>query len=264
MRRRPICKICCCHYQEKVLSLRLNILDIVEAHPQDIELTLSDFLRMLPSMRVRQYSISSPLWNAQHATLTISVLESPALSDSSKKFLGVGSNYLARLLPGDRVQMSVRPSAAAFHPPQDPSVPIVAYCAGSGLAPIRGFIKELAVQKVSGRDVGKILLFFGCRSPDGDFSTPTVIWQNGRSWVRWIFALPFRERQTNPRGANTFKIGCTTTERMWRIRSLLMHNSTFAAQARSRKKSRKSLWRSFRPFAKTWRPLRPSLIWKRS
>ena len=25
------------------------------------------------------------------------------------------------------------------------------------------------MQKVSGRDVGKILLFFGCRSPDADF-----------------------------------------------------------------------------------------------
>ncbi|KAK1223348.1 hypothetical protein PQX77_013780 [Marasmius sp. AFHP31] len=157
-------------YQEKVLSLRLNILDIVEAHPKDIELTLSEFLRMLPPMRVRQYSISSsPLWNPEHATLTISVLESPALSDESKRFLGVGSNYLARLLPGDRVQMSVRPSAAAFHPPEDPSIPIVAYSAGSGLAPIRGFIQERAMQKVSGRDVGKILLFFGCRSPDFDF-----------------------------------------------------------------------------------------------
>ncbi|EEB87041.1 hypothetical protein MPER_15792, partial [Moniliophthora perniciosa FA553] len=59
-----------------------------------------------------------------------------------------------------------------------PTVPIVAYCAGSGLAPIRGFIQigpltriatqERAMQKSSGRNVGKILLFFGCRSPDAD------------------------------------------------------------------------------------------------
>ncbi|KAK1222358.1 hypothetical protein PQX77_014808, partial [Marasmius sp. AFHP31] len=131
---------------EKVLSLRLNILDIVVAYPRDVELTLSGFLRMLAPMR------------------------SPALSDASKRFLVVGLNYLARLLTGDRVQMSVRPSAAAFHP-QDPSAPIMAYCAaGSGLAPIQGFIQmsERATQKVSGREVGKIFLFYGCRSPDAD------------------------------------------------------------------------------------------------
>ncbi|ESK91468.1 cytochrome p450 [Moniliophthora roreri MCA 2997] len=156
-------------YQTKALGPRLSVMDIVEKHPEDIKLSLGAFLRMLPPMRVRQYSISSsPLWNPEHATLTISVLDSPSISDSSKTFLGVGSNYLARLIPGDRVQMAVRPSAAAFHPPEDPTVPIVAYCAGSGLAPIRGFIQERAMQKSSGRDVGKILLFFGCRSPDVD------------------------------------------------------------------------------------------------
>ncbi|KAF9263923.1 bifunctional P-450/NADPH-P450 reductase [Marasmius fiardii PR-910] len=154
-------------YQETVLGSRLSVLDIVEAHPKEIPLKLSEFIRMLPPMRVRQYSISSsPLWDPMRVTLTISVIESPSLSDPSKRFYGVGSNYLAHLMPGDRVQMVVRPSAASFHPPEDPSVPIVACCAGSGLAPIRGFIQERAMQKSSGREVGKILLLFGCRSPD--------------------------------------------------------------------------------------------------
>ncbi|KAK7438635.1 hypothetical protein VKT23_017968 [Stygiomarasmius scandens] len=158
------------NYQEKVLAPRLSVLDILEQYPKDIKLDLGVFLRMLPPMRVRQYSISSsPLWNPQHATLTISVLESRSLADENKTFLGVGSNYLSQLLPGDRVQMSVRASAAAFHPPEDPSVPIIAYAAGSGLAPLRGFIQERAMQKSSGRDVGKVLLFFGCRSPDADY-----------------------------------------------------------------------------------------------
>jgi len=34
---------------------------------------------------------------------------------------------------------------------------------------MRGFIQERALQKEAGRDVGKMLLFFGCRSPDDDF-----------------------------------------------------------------------------------------------
>ncbi|KAF7973316.1 hypothetical protein HWV62_15559 [Athelia sp. TMB] len=156
-------------YAEKVLAKRLSVLDIIEAH-KDIKLSLGEFLQMLPAMRVRQYSISSsPLWNAQHVTLTISVVEGPALSGREEEFLGVASNYLAHLRPGDRVQVAVRASNAAFHPPTDPLTPIVLFCAGSGFAPMRGFIQERAAQKQSGREVSKAILFFGCRSPDEDF-----------------------------------------------------------------------------------------------
>ncbi|KAF5368048.1 hypothetical protein D9758_004509 [Tetrapyrgos nigripes] len=158
-------------YQAKILAPRLSVLDILEKYPSsDINLPLGVFLRLLPPMRVRQYSISSsPLWNPQHATLSISVLESPSLADKNKIFLGVGSNYLSQLNPGDRVQISVRESHGGFHPPEDPSTPIIAFGAGSGLAPLRGFIQERALQKSSGRNVGKILLFFGCRDPEGDY-----------------------------------------------------------------------------------------------
>jgi cytochrome P450/NADPH-cytochrome P450 reductase len=121
-------------------------------------------------MRVRQYSISSsPLWNPTHITVTFSVLDVPSMSKVARSFLGVGSNYLASMIPGDRVQRSVRPSAAAFNLPEDPMTPVVMFCSGSGLAPMRGFIQERAVQKASGRDVGEMLLFFGCRSPKSDF-----------------------------------------------------------------------------------------------
>lgn len=117
-------------YAEKVLSKRLSVLDILEAH-KDIKLSLGAFLEMLPAMRVRQYSISSsPLWNAQHVTLTISVIDGPALSGREEEFLGVASNYLAHLRPGDRVQLAVRSSNVAFHPPTDPLTPIVMFCAG--------------------------------------------------------------------------------------------------------------------------------------
>ncbi|KAJ7635523.1 fatty acid hydroxylase [Mycena polygramma] len=157
-------------YPEAVLAKRLSVMHILESLT-DIDLTLGSFLQMLPAMRVRQYSISSsPLWNPSNITITVSVIESPALHNGNEEtFLGIGSNYLANLRPGDRVQMAVRPSAAAFHPPADPKTPVVMFCAGSGIAPMRGFIQERAAQKTSGRDVGKMLLFFGCRSPEMDF-----------------------------------------------------------------------------------------------
>ena len=157
------------NYAEKVFKPRLSVLDILEEN-KDIELSLSAFLEMLPSMRIRQYSISSsPLWNAQHVTLTLSVVDAPAVSGRAEPFLGVASTYLAGLRPGDKVQLSVRASSAAFHPPADPTVPLVMVCAGSGLAPMRGFLQERAMQKKAGREVARSFLFFGCRDPKEDF-----------------------------------------------------------------------------------------------
>ncbi|GJE90389.1 bifunctional P-450/NADPH-P450 reductase [Phanerochaete sordida] len=156
-------------YSEKVLAQRLSVLDLLEAHPS-ISLPFPSFLQLLPSMRVRQYSIaSSPLADAARAALAISVLEAPAMSGRREPFLGVASTYLARLRPNDRVQLAVRPSAAAFHPPADPATPMIMVCAGSGLAPMRGFLQERALQKKGGREVGKSVLFFGCRRPGEDY-----------------------------------------------------------------------------------------------
>lgn len=157
------------NFADNVAAKRLSVLDILEDHP-DIKLPLGSFIAMLPSMRIRQYSISSsPLWNAQRVSLTVSILETTPISGRSEPFLGVASTYLASLRPGDKAQVAVRPSAAAFHPPEDVSTPLVVFSAGTGLAPMRGFIQERALQKKAGKEVGTAVLFFGCRSPDEDF-----------------------------------------------------------------------------------------------
>ena len=82
-------------YADKVFKKRLSVLDILEDN-KDVDLPLSDFLQMLPSMRIRQYSISSsPLHNSQQPSLTVSVVEAPAMSGKAEPFLGVASNFLA-------------------------------------------------------------------------------------------------------------------------------------------------------------------------
>lgn len=154
-------------YEKEVLAKHVSVLDLLERYAS-CQLTFGAFLEMLPAMRARQYSISStPLWNATHCTLTVSVVDSPALSGQGR-YLGVASNYLAAAQPGARVSVAVRPSNVAFHPPEDPETPLVMICAGSGLAPFRGFLQERAIQAASGRPVGRALLFFGCNHPDVD------------------------------------------------------------------------------------------------
>ncbi|KAG8717148.1 hypothetical protein FRC09_014692 [Ceratobasidium sp. 395] len=139
-----------------------SMLVLLEKYP-DIEIPLGVFIMSLPPMRLRQYTISSsPLWNPNHATLTVGVIV-------RGDFRGVGSNYLGSLRKGDQVLMAVRPSAKAFHPPADPTVPMMLFAAGSGLAPFRGFLQERAMQMKAGERIGKSVLFFGCRTPEDDY-----------------------------------------------------------------------------------------------
>ncbi|TDL26943.1 bifunctional P-450/NADPH-P450 reductase [Rickenella mellea] len=167
-------------YEVEVIAKWRSALDVLEEYP-DINLPLTKFLQMLLPMRARHYSISSsPLFDAQRVALTFSVLNKKALAGKHDRFLGVASNYLANLRPGDEAQVVVRLSNSIFHLPLDPLVPVVMFCAGSGIAPFRGFIQERFAQKESGRDVGNMVLFFGCRNPFVDFlyyDAELKVWQ---------------------------------------------------------------------------------------
>ena len=152
----------------EVLQRRVTVLDLLESHPST-DLAFASYLQMLTPLTPRQYSISSsPRWSPDHATLTVSVLSAPALSGTGT-YQGAASTYLAAARPGSRLAVTVRPSNVAFHPPASPRTPIVMACAGSGLAPFRGFLQDraLAAQE-TGERPAPALLFFGCSAPDVD------------------------------------------------------------------------------------------------
>ncbi|RSL72552.1 hypothetical protein CEP53_001056 [Fusarium sp. AF-6] len=155
-------------YVEEISNKRVSVLEILERYPS-VDLPIGDFLQMLPSIRIRQYSISSsPLWNQSLATITFSVLKGPALSGQGT-YNGVATSYLDSLADGDTLQVAIRSSPAAFSLPSNPEqTPIICIAAGSGLAPFRGFIQQRAIMIESGRKLAPALLFFGCRSPDQD------------------------------------------------------------------------------------------------
>ncbi|WP_156842196.1 bifunctional cytochrome P450/NADPH--P450 reductase [Novosphingobium aquimarinum] len=155
-------------YEAEVLGRRVSVIDLLDRF-QSCDLSLAVYLSMLPPLRARQYSISSsPLWREDHLTLTVAVLDQPAQSGIGR-FQGVASTYLAELEAGARLSVVVRPSHVAFHPPEDPQTPIILVCAGTGIAPFRGFIQERAIQKAAGQSVGPALLFFGIDHPEVDF-----------------------------------------------------------------------------------------------
>ncbi|NRF65930.1 cytochrome P450 [Aquincola sp. S2] len=155
-------------HQREVLARRVSVLDLLERHAS-CEIPFAAFLDMLPAARARQYSISSsPLWNPQRCTLTVAVVDAPALSGHGR-YQGMASSYLAQCTPGTRVAMAVRPSNDRFRPPASLETPMIMVCAGTGLAPFRGFLQERAALAGDGRSVGPSLLFFGCDDPDVDF-----------------------------------------------------------------------------------------------
>ncbi|KAL1610821.1 hypothetical protein SLS60_002492 [Paraconiothyrium brasiliense] len=182
------------------ISKGLTALQILQNLPT-ATLPFTDYLDMLPPMRPRRYSISSsPLADPTTCTLTYSVLEDTLTNPdgTTTTFHGTGSTYLAGLCRNDRLHISVQPSPMAFHLPEDPSVPIVMVCAGSGLAPFLGFVHERAQLRSSGAKLAPALLFIGCRHPDRDMLYSSQLQDLASSaGVKLFYAFSRAKSQSN-------------------------------------------------------------------
>lgn len=199
-------------FTSEIVRKHVSPLELLMRYPS-IKLSLGDFLSMLPPMRVRQYSISSsPLSDPSECSITFSVLSAPALSgptepgsETPEDYLGVASNYLSELQAGERAHITVRPSNSGFKPPVDLQTPMIMACAGSGLAPFRGFIMD-RVQRIRGRNgttstddlpasdkPAKAILYVGCRTKGVDdiHAEELADWATqGAVEVRWAYSRP--------------------------------------------------------------------------
>lgn len=172
------------NFTQEITNKRVSLLDLLERFP-DLPLPLSAFIASLITMRVRQYSVSSsPLSNPNVASLTYAVLDQPSMSGQGR-YIGVATNYLSHLKPGDIVHVAVKPSHQAFHlPAKGETTPIVMVAAGTGLAPFRGFIQERAAQIGAGRKLAPAHLYVGYRHPDKD-----ELYRDEMDWFHKIGAV---------------------------------------------------------------------------
>jgi cytochrome P450/NADPH-cytochrome P450 reductase len=155
-------------YKQDVLGKRVSVLDVLEDNPSCV-ISFADFLSMLQPLKARQYSISSsPLWNPHWITLTVAVVHAPALSGKGN-YTGVASGFLAAAKKGEQVLIATQPSNLAFHLPEHVQQPVIMICAGTGIAPFRGFIQQRALLKAKGAILGEALLFFGCTHSNIDY-----------------------------------------------------------------------------------------------
>ena len=130
----------------------------------------ADLVELMPKLTPRYYTISSsPSHDAATLSLTVKVVREP-MRDATpgRTKVGVCSTQLEGLGVGDTAIVFVRPSA--FRIPRDPAVPLVMVGPGTGVAPFRAFVQELAVGvEAQKKRSAPARLYFGCRREAVDF-----------------------------------------------------------------------------------------------
>ncbi|KJZ77920.1 NADPH--cytochrome P450 reductase [Hirsutella minnesotensis 3608] len=152
----------------------------------------SAFIEGLTKLQPRYYSISSSSLVQPKKISVTAVVESQAIPGRDEPFRGVATNYLLALkqrqngdpnptpfgqsyeLDGPRnkydgIHVPVHVRHSNFKLPSDPAKPVIMIGPGTGVAPFRGFVQERAKQAQNGVEVGRTLLFFGCRKRTEDF-----------------------------------------------------------------------------------------------
>ena len=126
---------------------------------------LEHFLNVCNSLQTRFFTISSSSTvHPKSIHLTVAVTQHTRKNGSL--FHGVCSNYLASRSNGT-VRIFNRPST--FRLPSDTSKPIIMIGPGSGVAPMRAILQEQAYRRQLGKDVGRSILYFGCKTATQDF-----------------------------------------------------------------------------------------------
>jgi NADPH-ferrihemoprotein reductase len=153
---------------------------------------LSFVIEAIPAMRPRYYSISSSsVVQPRQVALTAVVSDSP-LRNSTDGIPGLATNYLLalnrqlqttplthprsmryaldgpqQLLQHGKIHAHIRKSQ--FKLPAISSRPVIMVGAGTGIAPFRAFLQERVALLKMGREIGRTILFFGCRNQHHDF-----------------------------------------------------------------------------------------------
>ncbi|KAL2208727.1 cytochrome P450 oxidoreductase [Sarocladium strictum] len=156
------------------------------------QIPFSAFIEGITKLQPRYYSISSSSLVQPKKISITAVVENQQIPGRDAPFRGVATNYLFALkqkqngdpspepfgqsyeIHGPRnkydgIHVPVHVRHSNFKLPSDPSRPIIMVGPGTGVAPFRGFIQERAKLAKEGANVGRTLLFFGCRKRSEDF-----------------------------------------------------------------------------------------------
>ncbi|GAX10585.1 hypothetical protein FisN_14Lh083 [Fistulifera solaris] len=144
------------------------IYDFDSLRAQGSLLTLEALLALLSPIRPREFSIaSSPTeeWNKEESAIELCVARVQGTTPLGRNFYGLCSDYLATLSRhGSIVRLWIRPGSFHQLPLSGRPRPVLCIGAGTGIAPLRGLLRER-------RALGfqNDILVFGCRKESCDF-----------------------------------------------------------------------------------------------
>ncbi|KAF2497931.1 cytochrome P450 [Lophium mytilinum] len=116
--------------------------------------------------------------------------------------------------PGDKIRCYVKPTQVAFHLPPDPKTLVIMIAAGTGIAPMRGFIQErAAIAAAKQQELGPAILYFGCRHYEKDliYSDELKTWEDA-----WVMSVRPAFSKAGPWGHQEY-----VPERIWNEREEL-------------------------------------------
>lgn len=173
---------------EKKLNLADALL-VISGGQKWSEVPFVFLIELIATLQPRYYSISSSSLNEKSTIHITAVVEAEKVDD--RMVTGVATNLLKDIEssqnkrdkhsisfdlngPKDKFKgfkLPVHVRRSTFKLPSNPSTPIILIGPGTGIAPMRGFIREkVAMSRLeNGSKLGKILLFYGCRNEDEDF-----------------------------------------------------------------------------------------------
>jgi NADPH-ferrihemoprotein reductase len=183
------------YFQQMVSSRYLNLSQTLEmacgSQPWS-GVPFSLLIEGIHKIQPRYYSISSSSLAQKDRISVTAVVESIRVPGASHVLKGVTTNYLLALkqkqhgdpdpdphgltyaITGPRnkydgVHVPIHVRHSNFKLPSDPTKPVIMIGPGTGVAPFRGFVQERAAQAKAGQEVGRTILFFGCRRKSEDF-----------------------------------------------------------------------------------------------
>jgi len=142
-----------------MLDESTSILDVLLKFPS-AKPSLAHLMTIVPLIKPRLYSIAnSPDYAPGRVELTVVVNRWMTKSGNVKT--GTSTQYISELQVGQRIAATMTTGTFVF--PEDDRVPMVMTGLGTGIAPMRAFVQDRMYKKQQGKEVGPMVVFYGCR-----------------------------------------------------------------------------------------------------